>query len=1101
MPGRLCPHKLASLLLVIGLAVLPSILKAQAVSGDVVGTVIDASGAVVPNASMVARNTATGITYPSVTNGQGEYRINNLPPGTYDVSASAPGFETTALKGLSVQLNVTATANLTLRVGQVSSAVDVTAAAAAIDTTTAQVQSTYNTRDAADLPNVSSGAGVLNLSLLQAGVSSNSGIGLGYGPSVGGQRPTNNNFMIDGGDNNSKYTPGPQIVVPNDSVAEFTLLQNQFQAEFGHSSGGQFNTIVKSGTNEFHGMIYDYLMNRDLDALDTVFARQGYTSPPRYDNNRLGANFGGPIKRNKLFFFVSYEYNPIGQASTSGVTVYAPTAASYATLAGLPGVNQNNLNVLKQYATAPAVSRGAPLVTVDGVSVPTGILPITGPNYANHYYGVSSVDYNISEKDQLRGRFLYNSTDQLLSSAQLPAFYSIAPTRDYLTTLSEYHTFTPTLVNELRLDYHRSNSSEPAPKNTFPGLDAFPELQFNDLNLEVGPVGVPSSLVLNVYQAVDNITWTHGTHTFTFGSEFRKYIEPDYAISRPLGNYQYSTVANYLLDLVPDYLAQRGLGGLRYYGDQIATYDYVQDTWRARPNLTFDLGLRYEYTTVPYSQRLQSLNAIANDPGLITFPTPTAPKKDFAPRVGVAYSPGTSGTTSIRAGFGIAYDVVFDSLGALSLPPELSTTITLTGEPGGNFLANGAIPANYGGALNPTFTVAQARALTASVITNLIPPYAINWTADVEHVFAKNYTLEVRYLGDRGVHLPIQNEYNRISDVTPANSIPTYFAPPSLATLASLPLTVGQLRSVSNLAPAYAAAGFTDSIIGVVPAGESLYNGLAVQMRRRFDNGLQFIGAYTWSHNLDDSSIELFNTYLSPRRPENFNNIKSDWSNSQLDHRQRFTFTAVYDLPFYKSSTNWWLHNVVGNWEVAPIYTFESGEPYTPQSAIDSNLNGDTAGDRTVVNLNGVPGTGTSVYGLTATGVVVPVSGPKAQVNNVVAWVATNPNAQYVEAGYGAWANAGRNTATTEPIDDVDLTLLKRFSLTERWHLELMGEARNVFNHPQYIPGSIDDVASLNTTGANVLAYVNVASPVFGNASQAFSSNPRTIVASLKLIF
>lgn len=1101
MSGPLSLCKFASLLLVVAVALSPSFAHAQAVSGDLVGTVTDTSGAVVPHANITARNMATDVSYPGVTNSQGEYRINNLPPGVYDVSAAISGFETSTLKGLSVQLNVTATANITLHVGQVSSAVDVTAAAAAIDTTTAQVQSTYNTRDAEDLPSVSSGAGVLNLSLLQAGVSSNSGIGLGYGPSVGGQRPTNNNFMIDGGDNNSKYTPGPQIVVPNDSVAEFTLLQNQYQAEFGHSSGGQFNTIVKSGTNQFHGELYDYILNRNLDALDTVFARQGYTSPPRYDNNRLGANFGGPIKKDKLFFFISFEYNPIGQASTSGVTVYAPTAASYATLAGLPGVSQTNLSVLQHYATAPAATLGAPHITVDGVSVPTGILPITGPNYTNHYYGVSSVDYNISNTDQLRGRFLYNSTNQILASAQLPAFYSIAPTRNYLTTLSEYHTFTPNLVNELRLDYHRSNSSEPAPNLKFPGLDAFPELQFNDLNLEVGPEGVPNSLVLNVYQGVDNITWTRGTHTFTFGSEFRKYIEPDYAISRPLGDYQYSTVANYLLDLVPDYLAQRGLGGLRYYGDQIATYDYAQDSWRARPNLTFDLGLRYEYTTVPYSQRQQSLNAIANDPGLITFPTPKAPSKDFAPRIGVAYSPGNKGTTSIRAGFGMAYDVVFDALGALSLPPQLSTTITLTGEPGSNFLANGGIPANYGGALNPNFTVAQARALTASLITDLIPPYAINWTASVEHVFRENYTLEVRYLGDRGVHLPVQNEYNRVSDVTPTNSIPTYFGTPSLATLQSLPLTVGQLRSVSNLAPAYAAAGFTNSIIGVIPQGESLYNGLAVQLKRRFNNGLQFISAYTWSHNLDDSSVELFDTYLSPRRPEYFNNLKADWGNSQLDHRQRLTLTAVYDVPFYKDNSNWFMHNIVGNWEIAPIYTYESGEPYTPQSAIDSNLNGDTAGDRTVINLSGTPGTGTAVYGLTRTGATVAINAPAAQVNQVVAWVAVNPNARYVQAGYGALANAGRNTANTLPIDDVDLTLLKRFSFGERYHLELMGEAKNVFNHPQYIPGSIDDVSSINTTGANVLAYVNVASATFGNAPQAFSSNPRTIVASVKFIF
>jgi hypothetical protein len=157
----------------------------------------------------------------------------------------------------------------------------------------------------------------------------------------------------------------------------------------------------------------------------------------------------------------------------------------------------------------------------------------------------------------------------------------------------------------------------------------------------------------------------------------------------------------------------------------------------------------------------------------------------------------------------------------------------------------------------------------------------------------------------------------------------------------------------------------------VVPTGDSRYNSLNLQMTRRFTHGLQFVGAYTWSHNMDNSSVELFDTYLSPRRPENFNNLGQEWASSELDHRQRFTFTTIYDLPYFKGSSNGFMKNLVGNWEAAPIFTFESGGPFTPQSAIDSNLNGDTAGDRTVVNTSGVAGTGTEVYGLTATGATV----------------------------------------------------------------------------------------------------------------------------------
>ena len=353
--------------------------NAQVISGDVVGTIQDPTGAGIPNASVSATNTATNLRSTAVTNGTGQYRISNLPPGTYTIGATASGFTAGETKNVAINLNQATTTNLTLQVGGVATTVNVVEAPAAIDTTTAQIEQTYITKQAEDLPSVSLGQGVLNLSLLQAGVTSSGGVGYGTGPSVGGQRPTNNNFMIEGVDNNSKTVTGPEVFIPNDDVAEFTLLQNQFRAEYGHSSGGQFNTIVKSGTNVFHGELYEYLRNRNMDALDQAFANQGIYSTPRFDESRLGGNFGGPIIHNKWFFFTAFEYNPLGQASTVGSPVYAPTAAGYATLGAVPGVSQTNLGVLQKYATAPAVTAGGPTVSVNGVSVPTGIIPIVAP--------------------------------------------------------------------------------------------------------------------------------------------------------------------------------------------------------------------------------------------------------------------------------------------------------------------------------------------------------------------------------------------------------------------------------------------------------------------------------------------------------------------------------------------------------------------------------------------------------------------------------------------------------------------------------------------------------------------------------------------------
>ena len=222
-----------------------------------------------------------------------------------------------------------------------------------IDTTTAQIANIFASRLASDLPVAANPAGgYLNLSLLGAGVASSGGIGAGTGPSVGGQRPRNNNFMVEGTDNNRKDVTGPVVTLPNDSVAEFSVLQNQFSAEFGHSSGGQFSAVIRRGGNDLHGTFYDYLENRNLDALDQAWKRQGIFSQPRYDNNVMGGALGGPIQKNKIFFYGNYEYNPTGYASTPNTNVYAPTAAGYATLAGMPNLSQTNLNVLKQYVPA-----------------------------------------------------------------------------------------------------------------------------------------------------------------------------------------------------------------------------------------------------------------------------------------------------------------------------------------------------------------------------------------------------------------------------------------------------------------------------------------------------------------------------------------------------------------------------------------------------------------------------------------------------------------------------------------------------------------------------------------------------------------------------
>lgn len=1088
---------------------------AQLTSGNLTGTVYDPTGAIIPNATVTVKNNATAVENTTTSTSAGDYRFENLPVGAYTVTVNAPGFTKAEASNVMVQLNQTVTLNMTLQVGQSTTSVQVTESNVAIDTTTAQLQNTFESKQMTDLPVTATGSGVLNLSLLPPGVATSGAVGVGSGPSVGGQRPRNNNFTIEGIDNNSGSVTGPLVMVQNDAVAEFSFLQNQYSPDFGHSSGGQFNEVVKSGTNTFHGSLFDYFQNRNLNSADNLAAVDGTPLHPRYDNNRFGGTVGGPIKRNKLFFFVDYEYNPIGAAGSAGL-IYAPTQAGYNTISAAQGINQTNLGILKQYlgvaptAVSAASVGGYPLLStkaagpeynqsvITGTPIQIGQISIATPSYSNNEFAVASIDYNISDTDALRGRFVLNRSGSIDTAASLPVFFTTTPANGYLATLSEYHNFSPTVINELRLGYNKFGTQDPVGPQKFPGLDQFPNLVFNELGgAQIGPdPNAPQGQNQNTYQVTDNVTWTKGAHSIKIGFDGQRNISPQTFTQRSRGDYEYNYLNDYLYDFTPDYIAQRSAGFPIYWGNRWLFGWYANDSWKIRPNLTINLGLRYEYDTVPASENQQTLNSVASVPGLITFGAPQPQGDNFMPRVGFAYSPGTSGKTSIRAGFGINYDVLFDNLGLLTLPPELSTTQDVTGNGASNFLANGGLPPNGPSA---NFTAAQARQLTAGFVPNVKRPKALQWNFGIQHEFGGNYVFETRYLGTRGIDLPVQAQINDQPVVNASNALPVYWSMPSQATLNSLPNTLAQLNALyaaqDDYLPAYKNAGFVAAagghakITSYQPWGNSTYHGWANQLTRRFSNGLQFIGSYTWSHDIDDSTAEVFSTYSTPRRPEDITHLAMDRSSSALDHRNRITLETLYDVPFFKHS-NWFMKNVVGNWELAPIYTYQSGTVYTVQSGLDANLNGDTAGDRAFVNPNGGnPDIGSGVTAL------------KNSAGATVAYVVNNPAAGYARAAAGTLPNGGRNTNFFNPIDDIDATAAKRFNFTERVSLEFSARAFNIFNHPQYVGGNVSDIAPSGAAGTTQHLVFEPQSSLFANLSQAFSSNPRGMVLALKLIF
>ena len=1121
---------------------------AQTTSGDLVGSVKDSTGAVLPNAKITVKAESTGVTVVIPANAVGEFRASNLLPGKYDISVEAQGFQPYSLKGVTVTLNSTATANVVVSVGASQTVEVSTDTSIVLDTTTQNLTQTFEQQDLAVLPVAAFGQGVLNTSLLVPGVGSTGGIGIGVGPSIAGQRPRDNNFMIEGIDNNNKSVTGPLVSIPNDAVGEFTLITTQFSPEFGHSAGGQFNTNVVSGTNSFHGKLYEYFQNRNLNA---AFGTAGNKTPnARYDNNRYGGQLGGPIFKDKLFFFGNYERIAIGQSIQS--TQCVPDAAGRATLTAaeaMPGFSKTNITQYLQYYPLPNGNSSQTAVGVCGLSnyaltsgptdsngnqtgtaqglVTLGVYNLAAPTFSNSDRLTTSVDYTLSSKDSIRGRYIFNTFPSFDTAASLPEFYTSNPAKFHLIALSEFHNFTPNLVNEFRVGFNRYANTTIVGPQTYPGLDSFPNLEFYDtsgqVTSQIGPdPNAPQFTIQNLYQATDNVSYTKGKHTVAFGFDGRKYISPQGFTQRARGDYEWNNTSDFLHDFAPDANAEgeRSTGNHTYYGDQTALYGYVNDTWRATTTFTVNMGIRYEFTAVPTGERAQSLNAIASVPGLINFATPQPSKTAFAPRVGFAYAPDAK--TSIRAGYGIAYDVLFDNLGTLSFPPEYSGTqdvgvgtlctgtqtpkanscIPNYGSP--NFLANGGLLPGTGTGTTVFATQKAAAAATSAFVPNQVVPYSENYTLTVQRQIGHGLTAELGYTGNRGIHLPTQVQLNIQPEVNSTNYLPTYVNGVAIngqgsnattrAAIDAQAIAAGQGKTAgaAYYRPAFYAAGFTSTITSYQPYSQSNYNGLIANLQGRMKNGLQLQLSYTYSKTMDDATAEVFATSLTPRRPQNPANINADYSRSALSRTHRITMEADYNFQAFKGS-NWVMRNVVGNWVLAPVYTYESPEYATVLQGTNALILPGSDGaylGRPIVNPLGVKNTASAVTAVTSGG-------------NTVGYTAVNPNAYYIQAGAGTMPTASRNTLAGRPTNNVDVSAIKRFTVFEHYSMEVGVQAFNALNHAQYIPGSVDDVGAYSYTGLSYQTILAGGKPSsnFGRSDLAFGNNPRALQLTGKITF
>lgn len=694
----------------------------QGFQGTIRGNVQDPSGALIPRANVTITNVETGETRNQLTSSTGSFDFPNLLVSTYTVSVEMQGFKRYTRENVQVRANVVSDVLARLEIGAITEEVSVTIGEQRVQTSSAQLQG-FSTRNVADRPNAALDGDPTSFAILAAGTTTMSGGVAGEGGSIGGNRPRNNNFVVDGVDNNDPSTTGQLTPVIADAVGEFTLLTNQFSAEYGHSTAGQFITTTRTGTNELHGRAWWYSQNRHTNSLDNITraVTPPGTAKPRYDWNRFGGQAGGPIIKDKLFVFGSYEYQNLTQAGTASGIILVPTAAGLSTLQGLAGaagtgISKAAVDIIGAHVPVATTQTTTTTVLNEAtgarVTIPLGQFSATTPNFdRTHLYLISS-DYQTA-RHRLSGRFNY-SRNRFIVAGTLPVdrFNSDAAYDTKRAVFSDVFTVGPRIVNEFRAGWNRGIESRPVDLPAAPGTtDVFGNYNINSQSLFIGPQSnYPQGGGDNIYQFTNTTSVLFGAHTLKFGAELRNIISKSGFLPRARGEFGYSDLDEFARDRFPSIVSIRGVGSGDFVGNRTAYYGFVQDNWKVHPRVTLDYGIRYEFTETGRDQSLQDLNGIANlvsvrdevyttdlvaanSPLLgrkifdtlsaqhqqailfhvgeqLLFKRPNADRNNFAPRLGLAWDIFGDGKTSLRAGVGIAHDVYYGNLSLLQLPPQ-----------------------------------------------------------------------------------------------------------------------------------------------------------------------------------------------------------------------------------------------------------------------------------------------------------------------------------------------------------------------------------------------------------------------------------------------
>ena len=1141
-------YSLLTGLIAILLGLLPSVSEAQTTDGSLRGEVTDNQGATVADAKVTATNLASQVTYATTTTSSGVYVFSNLPVGIYSVAVEREGFQKYVRSSVQVFSNQVTEAGAQLVIGSSSTTIEVIAGADLVQTSTSQISNDFNSKQVTELPNTSLDGSPLSLALLAPGTTGQGAGVLGEGGSIGGARPRMNSFSIDGVDDNRLDVTGHSQPVIQDSIAEFNLVTNQFAAEYGHSAGGQFNIITKSGGNAWHGGAFGYNQNRHYNSRDNLDKVAGLDEPSRFDYNRVGGDLGGPILHNKLFIYGSYQRIWEGLA-TSAVAQSAPTADGLATLKSL-AADSAVVDVLNQFPVASSASSSevvvAPGCPVGGCVIPFGTISPRAPNFLNQHDFIINADYNHG-KHAIGFHVLYDKSRQPNVNADTPLDQftgaSANDVRKYL--FKDTWTINDRFVNDFRTSLSRFVLAFTVPT----AFSNFPNAELDADGLNIGPQGCsPQSNIINTYQVLDNVSYVRGKHTFKAGVEWRHWIAPGNFLPRARGEWDYADINQLVNDFVPNGSngALRGAGSGFFAGNQNGIYGFVQDDWRVTSRLTLNLGLRYEWNGVPRDDGLQALNSISTLPGVFgfDFKKPDSDKNNFGPRVGFAYDPFGNAKWAVRGGFGISYDVTPQNFPSISLPPQLQTeqnpilTCNLSGAPawcanfdqtayasGGNtgqgFLAGGGLlQVNV-----PCTTQLDCRSSTGSTILPIVEPKILTWSLGVQHQIGTNSSIEVRYLGTRGLELPIQGRMNTQTGFSAGlGALPTFLSASDIpATVTGGPRLSDwdTFENNANDCPTtgpspfiYGADGFCGLVTGFPPRATSTYHGVSVDFNHRVGHGLTLRANYTFSKNIDTATNELFSTRVDPRRAQDWQNVNQDRELSSLDVPHKLALSWVYELPKLHSEHSF-LNGLANGWQYSGTFLAFSGQPITIINGGDANGNFDNAGDRPVFNPAGVGNTASDIglvcagpggaTSTTATDPACSFSNVTLDDTTVVGYYALDPTAKYVVAGLGAVSSLGRNTFRSPGVNVWNMGIAKYIHLTERYSLQLGVQALDIFNHRNFSlaqPSVFEPLVNnaLSTSYNNINAFFASGNTQFLNSHQ-FSGGARNMQLVVKFIF